>query len=99
ELRDLMLRIVGVARLPDDEGGWPPFAHEAIDLAEPRGIGFGVDGAQCARDAGGGLAYRDAHAPGAEIESDDGPLDRRHACPASSERLAAFTPSAFIAAP
>jgi len=98
ELRHRMLGIVGVARAADDETGRAPLVHQLLDLAEALVVGGGVDGAQRVGDAGPGLAHRHANAPLTEIEADERAAGRGHACPASSERLAVFTPRMRIAA-
>src|SRR5258706_8683508 len=102
ELRHGVLRAVGVVRLADHEGDRMPFGHQAVDVRESLLVRLRLDRAERVGDARGGLAHREPDALGAEVESDEragygfGAGD--HACPASSERLAAFTPTACIAA-
>jgi hypothetical protein len=91
-----VLGSVGVFRPADDEALRMPFIHDAADGLEARLVRLGLDGAEGARDAGGGLPYCDSDAAAAEIEADERAL--HHACPASSERLAVFTPSECMAA-
>src|SRR5258708_36290750 len=115
ELRDRVLRAVGVARLAHDEGDRAPVSDAPVDLAPARLAVDRLDGAEGIGDARGSLAHRESDALLAVVESDDragnacgtgaSPLWRgararrgHHACPASSERLAALTPSACIAA-
>src|SRR4051812_18065176 len=97
EARDLVRRAVGMAWAPDHEARGLPFLHQLPDRLETHVVRDAVDVAHGIGDADRGLADRDADAPLTEVETDERAA-QRHACPASSERLAAFTPSASIAA-
>src|SRR4051812_39474385 len=95
--RDRVRRIVGVARAAHDEAGGLPLGYELPDSLEAGVVARRIDVAHGIGDADRGLADGDPDATLTVIEADERPA-QRHACPASSERLAAFTPRACIAA-
>src|SRR6202158_3474167 len=71
-----VLRAVGMQRQADDQQRGMPFVDQGFDRREAGLVLLARDSCPRLRRPDGALAYRDADAPGAEIERENGPRAR-----------------------